>query len=70
MNVLFSRAQWQLVVVGCRRFLNEVVQTHRYGEDAPNIAFLARLLQSIDRAHASGAARTIQYEPRPKRARR
>jgi hypothetical protein len=70
MNVLFSRAQWQLVVVGCRRFLNEVVQTHRYGKDAPSIAFLGRLLQSIDRAHASGAAWTIQYEPRRRRARR
>lgn len=62
MNVLFSRAQWRLVIVGSRKFLDEVVQTHRRGRDAETIGFLARLLQSVDRAHANRAAHSLKFD--------
>jgi AAA domain len=61
MNVLFSRAKWRLVIVGCRRFLREVVERNRKTKTGPSIEFLSRLLRSLDQAHSRRHACTVPF---------
>jgi hypothetical protein len=49
MNVLLSRARWQLILVGSPQFLGEVVDVAKAGDEAKEVEFLARLLASLER---------------------
>jgi AAA domain len=55
MNVLFSRAKWRLVVVGCLDFLDEVVRGQAH-QDALQIEFLTKLLEAVRAAGRTGEA--------------
>jgi hypothetical protein len=48
MNVLLSRAKWQLVLVGSLAFLREAV-SGRYSAGVGELGFLAKMLETIDR---------------------
>jgi superfamily I DNA and/or RNA helicase len=54
MNVLLSRARWQLILVGSLQFLREVVTVAKSGDEADAVDFLSRLLDAIDRGQESG----------------
>ena len=58
MNVLFSRARWRLVVVGCLGFLDEVVRGQA-PQDAFQIEFLSRLLRALRDAERASEARIV-----------
>jgi superfamily I DNA and/or RNA helicase len=47
MNVLFSRAKWQLVIVGSLDFLR--VQARKYGQASDEAGCIPRLLEILDR---------------------
>jgi len=49
MNVLLSRARWQLILVGSTQFLGEVVDVAKAGDEAKDVEFLARFLASLER---------------------
>ena len=61
MNVLFSRAQWRLIVVGCRTFL-ENVAARRFAtpEEEREAEFLRLLLQALAYAEQNGACVTLR----------
>jgi hypothetical protein len=59
MNVLFSRARWQLVVIGSRRMLEEVVSRSRGTQEEESANFLKRLLMSVQHAVEGGGARMV-----------
>ena len=48
MNVLLSRAKWQLVLVGSLAFLREAV-SGRYSAGVGELGFLAKMLETIDK---------------------
>ena len=58
MNVLFSRAKWRLVVIGCLDFLNEVIRGQAK-QDLSQIQFLARLLAAVRGAEHAGEAKIV-----------
>jgi superfamily I DNA and/or RNA helicase len=58
MNVLFSRARWRLVVIGCLDFLNEVVRGQAK-QDRFQIEFLAQLLGAVRGAESAGNAALV-----------
>jgi AAA domain len=59
MNVLLSRARWQLVVIGSRRMLEEVVSRSRGTEEEGPADFLKRLLTNVQHAVEGGVARMV-----------
>ena len=48
MNVLLSRARWQLVLIGSTAFLKEVVKIAAASGDGEKVEFLKRLLEKLD----------------------
>jgi hypothetical protein len=63
MNVLVSRARWCLIVIGCRRFLNDVVARHASGPEQGTVDFMRLLLEGIDQAERDGHAATVPRAP-------
>lgn len=47
MNVLLSRARWQLILVGSTDFLTQIVAIAEDSGEGDQVAFLARLLESL-----------------------
>jgi AAA domain-containing protein len=47
MNVLLSRARWQLILVGSLRFLETVVEAAKGTEDKLELTFLKKMLLSL-----------------------
>jgi hypothetical protein len=47
MNVLLSRARWQLILVGSTQFLQEVVDVAEADGNAKEVEFLSRFLESL-----------------------
>ena len=58
MNVLFSRAKWRLVVIGCLDFLEEVIRGQAT-QDRLQIEFLVRLLGAVRGAARAGDAAIV-----------
>lgn len=54
MNVLLSRARWQLILVGSTQFLREVVNVAKASDEAKDVDFLSRLLESLEQGRAGG----------------
>jgi hypothetical protein len=59
MNVLFSRARWQLIIVGSWRLLEDVVERLAGTPEEASAAFLARLLEGIQRETQSSLAQRV-----------
>lgn len=55
MNVLLSRARWQLVLVASIDFLKEIVTTAEIDGSAEDLTFLRELLATIDTGVADGS---------------
>jgi hypothetical protein len=70
MNVLFSRAQWRLVIVGCHRLLTQVAARDYDDEEKTAAAFLTRLLEGVDREREGGNAACIPALQRRRRHRK
>jgi hypothetical protein len=61
MNVLLSRARWQLVLVGSLRFLETVVEAAKATDDEPELAFLKTMLASLRAWKAEGSIAHVSY---------
>jgi hypothetical protein len=63
MNVLLSRARWQLVLVASLGFLEEVVDASRAagGDQAETAAFVGEMLDEIDEKSRSGGITIVPY---------
>jgi len=59
MNVLFSRARWQMVVVGSLDFLREVLRATEETDEAEKIDFLRKVLSKIDQGVEAGTVKVI-----------
>lgn len=59
MNVLLSRAKWQLIVIGSLDFLNNVDRLPKTPEDRDQVAFLARVLRAINDGQADGSVQVL-----------
>ena len=60
MNVLLSRARWQLVLVGSLAFLESVIDTATSEEDVRTIAFLKAMLDEINDGQARGTVQIVK----------
>jgi hypothetical protein len=61
MNVLLSRARWQLILVGSTRFLEVVVEAARGTEDEAEVAFLKKMLVALENWESDGLISKISY---------
>ncbi|HYE28327.1 MAG TPA: AAA domain-containing protein [Allosphingosinicella sp.] len=61
MNVLLSRARWQMVLIGSLEFLREVLQATEGTDDAAQVAFLARVLSKIDDGATKGVVDIVPF---------
>lgn len=59
MNVLLSRARWQMILVGSLEFLREVLRATAGTDDAEEVEFLRRVLSKIDEGVAAGTVKII-----------
>lgn len=59
MNVLLSRARWQLILVGSTDFLTEVVAVAKANGEGVKVEFLIRLLESLEH----GRDETVAWVP-------
>ncbi|RUX30375.1 hypothetical protein EOA23_12120 [Mesorhizobium sp. M2A.F.Ca.ET.042.01.1.1] len=62
MNVLLSRAQWRMIVVGSIAFLRSVLITAKNSEHGPDLKFLQEFLDSLEAQRKLGAAAIISAE--------
>lgn len=51
MNVLLSRARWQMIIIGSLEFLKEVVEAAQGTDDAERVEFLKRILVNLESGH-------------------
>jgi hypothetical protein len=61
MNVLLSRARWQLILVTSMDFLQEIVAAARTGPDAGRIDFIAEMLLALRDGIARGVVARIPF---------
>ena len=54
MNVLLSRARWQLVIVSSRNFLSAVVEAAKGTEDEKDVEFLKTMVRFLDKGERQG----------------
>jgi hypothetical protein len=59
MNVLLSRARWQLVLVSSRNFLSAVVEAARGTEDEKDVEFLKIMVEFLDKGERQGAVQIV-----------
>ena len=56
MNVLLSRARWQLILIGSIDFLTEILRLAKGTEEEPTVAFLQLLLDGFAEEKSKGFA--------------
>jgi superfamily I DNA and/or RNA helicase len=54
MNVLLSRARWQLVIVSSRNFLSAVVEAAKGTEDEKDVEFIKTMVRFLDKGERQG----------------
>lgn len=59
MNVLLSRARWQMILVGSLDFLREVLRATEGTDDEEEIGFLRKVLEKLEEGVTAGTARII-----------
>lgn len=59
MNVLLSRAKWQLVLITSLDFLQEVVAAAKGGPDEKKVDFLATMLDYLAHGEQDGAVACV-----------
>jgi hypothetical protein len=62
MNVLLSRARWQLVLITSTEFLQEVVDAAKGSEDEFKIDFLRRMLEYLVSGEKDGAVAHVSIK--------
>lgn len=62
MNVLLSRAKWQLVLVASTAFLREVIDAAKGGEDEGRIDFLRKMLDGLTAGEKDGSVVRVPFE--------
>jgi superfamily I DNA and/or RNA helicase len=62
MNVLLSRAKWQLILITSKEFLTEVIAAAKGGEDEQRIGFLRKMLEGLAAGEKAGTVASIPYE--------
>jgi hypothetical protein len=70
MNVLLSRAQWRLFIVGCERFIRHVSQRKSHDPAADSTDFLQRMFAAVEVEQRAGCAVCVPAERRPRTRRR
>ncbi len=61
MNVLLSRARWQLVLVGSIRFLETIVEAAKGSDDAADLAFLRIMLETLSKWKADRVIEEVPF---------
>ena len=62
MNVLLSRAKWQLVLITSTEFLKEVMNAVRGKSDESRVGFLKELLEGLDGGQAKGEVMCVSFQ--------
>lgn len=62
MNVLLSRAKWQLVLIASTEFLKEVMHAVRGKPDESRVEFLKKLLDGLDCGQAKGDVKRVPFQ--------
>jgi hypothetical protein len=62
MNVLLSRAKWQLVLIASVDFLSEVVGAAEGGNDEDRIRFIATMLDVLAAGQVDGSVARVPFE--------
>lgn len=62
MNVLLSRAKWQLVLIASVDFLSEVVGAAKGGNDEDRIRFIATMLDVLAAGQVDGSVARVPFE--------
>lgn len=62
MNVLLSRAKWQLVLIASTDFLKEVIDAAKGGEDELRIDFLRKMLDGLAGGERDGSVVRVPFE--------
>ena len=62
MNVLLSRAKWQLVLITSTEFLREVLQAVRGKPDENRVEFLKKLLEGLDNGQNKGDVKRVPVQ--------
>lgn len=61
MNVLLSRAKWQLVLITSTEFLKEVIHAARGKPDESRVDFLNKLLEGLESGKAKGSVKYVPF---------
>jgi hypothetical protein len=59
MNVLLSRAKWQLVLIASLEFLREVVAATKGGPDDDKVRFLGVMLEYLQAGEKAGTVARV-----------
>lgn len=62
MNVLLSRAKWQLVLIASTEFLKEVMNAVRGKQDEHRVEFLKKLLEGLDSGERKGDVKRVSVQ--------
>ena len=62
MNVLLSRAKWQLVLIASIEFLEEVMRAAEGKPEESRVDFLRKLLEGLDRGTAEGNVKRVPFQ--------
>ena len=62
MNVLLSRARWRLIIVCSLEFLRNILEVAQSLQTEHDVAFLAKMLECVERERKSGNAVVIPVE--------
>ncbi len=62
MNVLLSRAKWQLILIASTEFLKEVMQAVRGTPDESRVDFLNKLLEGLESGEAKGVVKRVPFQ--------
>lgn len=62
MNVLLSRAKWQLILVTSTAFLKTVLSTSKGTREEQKIQFLQKMINYIESSNLSGTAKSIAFD--------
>lgn len=62
MNVLLSRAKWQLVLIASTEFLKEVMHAVRGKPDESRVEFLKKLIEGLDSGQAKGDVKRVPFQ--------
>lgn len=61
MNVLLSRARWQLILVASLRFMREVLGAVKGSEGAERVSFMQEMLDELSAGHNRGFVSIVPY---------